>query len=214
MRGIITFCNDRGNYRAGAARLAMSLEEHWNHGSWLILNGEEQIGAPLHKENPYAFKIYAIEKALSMGYDEILYLDSSVFAVKDVEPAFDMIRNQGYLMQYSGHFVGQWCNDQTLKYYEYTRQEAMSMPMYGNAGMLGLDFKDPLVRLFFKKWKQAMLDGMFKGSWDDHRHDMTCGSIIAYRLDMKFEPGDQILQYAAPEDAPNNDSIIFYAQGL
>lgn len=211
---IISFYNERGNYKLAAERLAESLANFRGPCDVKIFEAEESIGAPPHTENPYAFKIYAFEAALKLGYKRILYLDSSVYAVNDYYSAFEHIEHDGYLMQESGHNVGQWCNDETLKYYNFTRQEASTMPMYGNAGMLGLDFSQSVPRQFFHWWKIAMQDGLFKGSWEDHRHDMTCGSIIANGLRMKYQPGDQILQYAAPEDPVQNNTIIFKAQGL
>ena len=59
-----------------------------------------------------------------------------------------------------------------------------------------------------------MLDGMFKGSWIDHRHDMTCGSIIANRLKMKFQSGDEWLSYSPVNEKPKNETIIFHASGI
>ena len=43
---------------------------------------------------------------------------------------------------------------------------------------------------------------------------MTCGSIIANQLGMKYHSGNTILQYAAPEDEPINETIVFKAQGI
>jgi hypothetical protein len=211
---VISFFNDRGNYKAAADRLFKSLGEFVGPADVEIFNGEASIGAPPHEENPYAFKIYCFEEALKRGYKNILYLDSSVYAIKDYTRAFDLIERDGYLMQESGHYVGQWCNDETLQYFGFTREEAMTMQMYGNAGMLGLDFSQEIARNFFHRWQHAMRAGMFKGSWSDHRHDMTCGSIIATGLRMKYQKGDEILQYAAPEDPVNNNTIIFKAQGI
>jgi hypothetical protein len=211
---VISFYNGRGNYTNAAMRLLDSLYDFPDIADVQIFGGEETIGAPKHEDNPYAFKIYAFEAALRMGYQKILYLDSSVYAVRDYTRAFDLIEEDGYLMQESGHNVGQWCNDVTLQYWGLTREEASTMPMYGNAGMLGLDFRDSTARDFFRRWRKCMEDGMFKGSWDDHRHDMTNGSIIANAYRMKYQPGDQILQYAAPEDPLQNDTIIFKAQGI
>lgn len=210
---VISLGNGRGNYGLALGRLAKSITDNWN-GDVLFFTDEAQIGAPRHEDNPYAFKVYAFEQAMKRGYTQILWLDSSVYAIKNIQPAFDLIERNGYLMQEAGHFVGNWCNERTLRYWELDRQQAMKMPMYGNAGMLGLDVANPIAMAFFRLWKKSMLDGQFKGSWEDHRHDMTNGSIIANLLGMKYQPGDTLLQYAAPEDPVLNDSIIFKAQGL
>jgi hypothetical protein len=90
----------------------------------------------------------------------------------------------------------------------------MSIPMYGNAGFLGLDLDVPICQNFFNEWKKSMLDGQFQGSWQNHRHDMTCGSIIANRLGMNLESGDEWLHYLPPNQTPRDEKIIFHASGL
>lgn len=210
---VISLGNGRGNYGLALGRLAKSITDNWN-GDVLFFTDEAQIGAPRHEDNPYAFKVYAFKEALRRGYTQVLWLDSSVYAVKAIQPLFDLLQQDGYVMQEAGHMVGSWCNDAALDYFGITRSDALSMPMYGNAGLLGLDFTFSIANTFFKQWEASMRAGMFKGSWADHRHDMTCGSIIANQLNMNYQPGDTLLQYAAPIDKPINDSIIFYAQGL
>jgi hypothetical protein len=103
----------------------------------------------------------------------------------------------------------------------------MNMPMYGNAGFLGLSVNSEIAMDFFDQWHKASVDGIFKGAWSNHnkteskderckghRHDMVCGSIIANQLKMEYVPGDEWLQYKAPTDQAINDTIIFGAQGI
>lgn len=213
MNCIISFANNRGNYYAALDRLENSLHGRFD-GHFIGYRDEASIGAPPHLENPYAFKVYAFRAAFKAGFRKILYVDSCVFAVADVQPAFDLIEKDGYLMQEAGHYLRNWCNDATLQGLGLTREDLGDWLMYGNAGMLGLDFDHPTAKAFFFQWALAMEAGLFKGSWDDHRHDMTLGSIIANQLGMKYQPGDQILQYARPDEPVQNETIIFKANGL
>lgn len=213
MKAIVTLANNKGNYRQGLARLSDSLRNNFD-GDFFGYTDERQVGAPLHGDNPYAFKIYAIEKVREMGYTQILWLDSSCYAVAPVQPVFDVIEQQGYIMQEAGHYVGDWCNDFTLEYFGLNRDEAKKMLMYGNAGFLGLNFNSHKAESFFEAWEESMLAGCFIGSWDNHRHDMTCGSIIANRIGMHYKKGDEWLQYGGIYDKPANDTIIFKAQGI
>lgn len=212
-RAIVSLGNSTGNYMIALQRLSASLQGKWD-GGFFAFTSEEQVGAPPHRDNPYAFKIYAIDAVRRKGYDQILWVDASVYAIRPVQPVFDLIDRDGYVMQEAGWLVGQWCNDKALMYFNVTRGEAMKMPMYGNAGLLGLDFRKEISVAFFSRWKSAMLNGIFRGSWSDHRHDMSCGSIIANQLGMKYQAGDQLLQYASPEAPVLNQSIVFKAQGL
>ena len=223
---IISFANSRGNYVKSLARLSESLRNNFD-GDFLAFVGEQSIGAPLHSENPYAFKIYAWYEAIRRGYTHILWLDSSCFAIKNTKPIFDKIDQQGYIMQEAGHLAGTWTNDNALAYFGISRDQAMKMPCYGNAGFLGLKINSEIPNHFFTTWAHSMDAGMFKGDWTNedhsqssderckgHRHDMSCGSIIANDLGMKYESGQRWLQYGGVFDEVLNDSIIIKAQGL
>lgn len=212
-RAIISLATDRGNYYKGLCRLAESLRGNFS-GDFLGFMGEGSVGAPKHEEVPYGFKVYAHTHAMLRGYQQVIWLDSSVYAISSVDHLFDLFDQQPIIMQEAGCFVGQWCNDFTLDYFNLSRDEAMTMPCYGNAGFLGFDWTSHVAESFLEAWEQSMRSGCFNGSWDNHRHDLTCGSILANRLHLKFQPGNQILQYAAPTDKPNNDTICLFAQGL
>lgn len=212
---IISFANSRGNYVKALERLNESLRNNLN-GNFIGFIGEDSIGAPAHTDNPYAFKVYAFKKAIQAGYKKILWLDSSVFAIKKVQPIFDEIEKDGFIFQKAGHKAGTWTNDFTLNYFGVTRDETMKMEMIGNAGFLGLNFDMPAPNEFFKKWEAAMNAGCFKGSWDNHRHDMSCSSIIVNQMGIisLAKHGDQWLQYAGVFDETLNNTIILKAQGL
>ena len=212
------------NFRKAQARLRGSLEGY--DIPYLECTSESQVGAPRHHDNPYAFKIYAIEQALKAHYTDILWLDSSCYAIADPKPIFDIIASKGYFMEDSGHVAGKWANDRCLQYFGLTRDEAMEIPMY-SAGFTGLNFNNLKAAQFFEQWKQAMLNGVFKGGWtnkdktesqdercEGHRHDMVCASIIAHKLHMTYEPGGTYFQYAAPNDPVNKDTVVFKLQGI
>lgn len=226
-RCIVSFANARGNYYKAMERLQDSLAGNFTTGDFFGFRDEESIGAPSHFDSPYGFKIYAIEHVIELGYTSILWLDSSVYAIKPIDHLFDIIEKEGYLMQEAGAYVGEWTNDRTLDYFDLSRDKAMTMTMYGNAGLLGLDLTSETAQSFFNSWAIAERNKLFEGQWNNykqteskdprcrgHRHDMAVGSIIANRLDMKYKPGNEILQYAAPDDAPINDTICLFAQGI
>jgi len=212
-RAVVSFANENGNYIKALKRLEESLKKHDNSLFYGLI-GESLVGAPLHYSNPYAFKIYCWNCVKQLGIKKILWLDSSVVAVNNLDKVWDKIDEQGYIMQYAGHNVGNWTNERTLNYFNLFRGDAYNMPMYGNAGFLGLNFNFDIANDFFKQWEQSMLDGQFIGSWSDHRHDMACGSIIANRLEMKFESAEDWLHYAPVDQLPRDNKIIFHASGL
>ncbi len=213
-RAIISLANNTGRYKQLLERQEDSLIE-WFEGDYLHFNSEEEVGAPLHRFNPYAFKIYAFDVAISRGYNSILWIDSSVYAVNEVEPVFDHIEQNGYLMQEAGQYVGWWANDYTLDYFGLDRDSQMTAPMYGNAGLLGLDFTNITARKFFSRWTKSMLAGCFKGEW--HNKNKTESederSIIANEMGLKYVSGEEWLEYKPPSQPAKSDKIIFGAQG-
>jgi hypothetical protein len=200
-------------YWNGQVRQATMLDEltkdkyiHWK---------TEPPGSPLHYENPYAFKIYAIEEAIAKCYEQILWLDASVYPVKPIDPVWDWLTEKGIFMEEAGHWAGTWCNQQTLDYFNITREQAMKMPMF-SAGFVGFDFRRQVSREFFEKWKAAMLAGMFKGDWTEHRHDLTCGSIIANQMGLvsKYSHGGQFFAYIGDGYGQPGENVCFHLKGM
>jgi hypothetical protein len=218
-----------GGYVRGAERLRNSLLENGFGGDLLFFTEESQVNAPIHVLNPYAFKTYTFEYALNLGYKKILWLDASVYAIKNIDRVWEILDDIGFLMQNAGHLIGNWTNDTCLHYFGINREQALQMNMYGNAGLLGLNFERQICSDFFQQWHQSSKDGIFKGEWTNknntesqdercfgHRHDMSAGSIIANKLCMNehFFSTTEILEYAPPHTEPINDTIIFKAQGM
>lgn len=209
-------------YHDRQQRMIFSIAEH-SDIEIITYQYEAEVGAPPHKQNPYSFKIYAIEKVKEQGYNSILWLDASAYAIADPSPIFEIIEKEDYFLEEAGHYAGTWTNDRALGYFGITRDEAMKIPLY-SAGWTGLNFNSEVTREFFARWKNAMEAGMFKGEWtnksktesydsrcEGHRHDMACASIIAYQLGMKLQPCGKYFQYASPETPVNQPTVIFKA---
>jgi hypothetical protein len=195
-------------YKTGQKRLWESMAK-WKprNVDVFYFHSEEEVGAPKHSDNPYAFKLYAIKKVREMGYKKVLWLDASVVAVKDFMSIFEWIEEKGLFFENSGWAAGQWSNQACLDYFNVTREDAMKMPMY-SAGFSGFDFTNPLAVQFFDNWWRAMEAGAFKGSHTDHRHDMTCGGIIASKMNLisLYAECTQFFSYVGPGYTPNPDS--------
>ncbi len=210
-----------GRYIGGQKRLEKSLS-----GMDVDFYGwtrESQVGAPPHSNNPYSFKTHAFRKIFTHEnkYDNVLWVDASVWAVKDVAPIFEHIQKHGYIMQEAGHMAGKWTNDRALMEFGITRDDAMNIPMYGNAGFLGLSITSGVAMEFLNRWHNASMAGLFRGAWTNtnnsesmdercagHRHDMSLGSIIANDLGMDYVSGDKWLAYAKPNESVNDDMIL------
>lgn len=199
------------HYMNGQKRLSNSLNGH----KQLMLNDYVSIGSPTHQESPYAFKLHCIEKAFNFD-DVVLWADSSLWRVGDLSVVENFIINEGYLFTEAGHWIGDWTNKETRDYFKLTDEEAKvpgGMCMF-SAGFVGLNKKSPVAMEFLKQWKESEKAGCFRGSYLDHRHDQSSGSIIAQRLGMKFKRGGSIISYVGPGYSQPEAGSVFYLQGI
>lgn len=156
-------------------------------------------GSPPHSQEPYAFKVYAIEKAIAKGYDSILWCDSSIVVLKPLEPLWKLIESQGYWFSKNYDYnQGQFCNDEALKIMGRTREEAFGIPqVVGGCFGLNIDLAST-ANLFLWRWGTLLRMGAFRGDRGDlsgdadmtkfvgHRNDQACASEVCYALGMKL----------------------------
>lgn len=206
-------------YERGTERLVKSLEEVGWDGDVMTWNTwpSEDFG----KGNVYNIKPAAFQEAINKGYENILWLDSSVWAVGDPNVIFDIIKDEGYYFWKSGFYCSQTCHDKCLEYFGVDRDTAATyLECY--ACMMGFNVKDETAREFLDRWFQAARDGIFEGSWhhdgqsDDprfkfYRHDQSCASVILNQLDMYIYDPDV---YSCRLNDDMNETIVFTMQGM
>lgn len=199
------------SYKRAQKRLSDSLK---GHNKLFFTDYPE--GCPTHQVSPYEFKLHAIEKAFEID-DIVLWVDSSMYLAGDLSAIERIIKKDGYFFEEAGHYVGRWTNQHARNYFNLTEQEATQGPggitMF-SAGLLGLNLKSELAMEFFYNWKKSAVAGCFSGDWSDHRHDMTCASIIATRLGMKYQTGGTHLAYIGPGYSQPKPGVVFYCQGI
>lgn len=207
---IVNFSTD--NYARPQARLESSVRTLPN----VMYKSYEEIDSPSHQESPYEFKVHAIEKASAID-PIVLWADSSMWLAGDISKIETIIKRDGFFGEEAGHYAGRWCNEFTRKYFNLTDGEAHQgtggITLF-TAGLLGLDFNNPSAVVFFEMWKESALNGCFRGSWEDHRHDMTCASIIATRLGFKYTRGGSHVSYVGPGYNTPESGSVFYCQGM
>jgi hypothetical protein len=193
-------------YYRGQERLLNSLK-----GAKSLMIRDYLSGCPTHRESPYEFKISAIEKAFELD-DVVLWCDASMYLVGDLSKVENIILQDGYFMEEAGHYVKDWCNANTREYFK-LKEEESGFTMF-SAGFLGLNKNNPLAMDFFSQWKASAKAGCFKGDWSNHRHDMTCGSIIAQRLGMKYQRGGSHMAYIGQGYSKPESGVVFHLQGI
>lgn len=212
-KAIINVCTSNAWYSAGQLRLKNSLSK-FTDADFYGFVGEQHVLAPPHNRIPYAFKPFALEFLHNKGYDMVLWLDASMYAVRPLQPIWDIIENKGWLMEEAGHWLARWCNDRALRNLGLTKEDASTIPMY-SAGMTGLNLKKEICQNFLKEWLKYANDGeTFVGSWADHRHDMAVASALAHKYKMSYERGGTYLAYIGNVYGTPSETSIFHLAGM
>jgi len=206
-------------YPVGQKRLIRSLIEHgWN---WDIMTWKDWPNSNFDMSCNYNVKAAAFQEAIENDYTHMLWLDSSVWAIKDPNPIMDIINEDGYYFWANGYNCAQECSDKCLEYFGVTRDEAEKMPV-ASTSMFGVNISNPIGKEFIERWIQSALDGVFHGSrfhdnqsqdprflW--HRQDQSAASIILNQLDCKiYDPG----QYSSYYEPVIPESVLFTMRGM
>lgn len=184
---VVSFADSSGDYKKKLIRLEESLKGKFT-GDFVAWNNTKDIGCEPHQVIPYKFKAYAIKKAIELGYDSILWCDSPIVAVKDIQPVFDYIEKHGYIFfDNIGHPLGKWTNDKCLEYFGVTREEAMDIQMI-MACCMGFSLHNLTAARFLGDYI-ALADELYPGSWAEHRHDQTVASFLIHEYGMDIIKG-------------------------
>ncbi len=70
-------------------------EKH-GEGAFIRMFTELPPGSPEHLHVPYAFKAYAIQAMLGLGFSSILWADAAVVAIRSLVPIWERTERLGY----------------------------------------------------------------------------------------------------------------------
>lgn len=150
-------------YVAGLARIRRRLFEVGYEGSYRLWTGYPP-GSPSHGEHPYGFKVYAILEAVRAGYEQVVWLDSEAFPVKDLGPASLELAEKGVISISGYDKLGAWCSDECLEVLGITREQSFDGSMWVQAGKVyAFDFGTRVAWKFFDAWTDLLHRGAFRG---------------------------------------------------
>lgn len=207
---IVSFATKgRENYTGMLLRLIDSCKQHWK-GDLLIYSPDHELneykGVTIHKkwpdpegiksythqEMPYQFKTALIQKAIELGYERIIWLDSSMQVKKDLTPLFD---NEFGITVFEnlGHPTWKYLSDDAAKLLsdsgflntaEYYKDVYLIPQIWG--GAFALNFGMPMAHQFFRDLKKFSVNGSFKNGTSirpdfvAHRHDQSVMSVLLW----------------------------------
>ena len=196
---IVSFGNGAW-YPRGVERLRESCEKF---GVDLLSATEYYAWIPLHSVIPYGFKPALIARAFGLGYDNVLWIDSSGWLQHDPTPIFDIIEKEGYfILNNHGQFNNWWCNDAQLSHFGYTREQARTQ-RHAVGGLVGFNRNCP----YFKEYYD--LQHLYKGQWNNDnrtesqsdeckgsRHDQSVLSLIVAKHELKLHDQKGFVTFA------------------
>lgn len=213
-----------GHYHVGIDRLAKSL----NFVGWAgetILRKDYPPNSPEHGgDNQYNFKVWAFEEAFSLGYEVVIWCDSSLYAVENPMPIFDYVNVNGLYFFKSGYSIAETATDKLLNYAGLKREDLLDTSEFAT-GLIGVNIMNPKGKEWFNTWKQYMLDGMFGGNrvhdtsdseskiFRFSRQDQSANSVILYK--MGITTCGETEDFLAYKDTGYNPSkILFFVGGI
>lgn len=189
-------------YPAGQDRLVNSLKQFNFQGDVLLWKNQYPPGSPDHATLPYGFKSYAMQHALEKGYETLLWLDASCWAIQPLESLFDHIESVGHVFSAEnpngiGWTAGQWLKDAALSKLGITRDEALKIELLGGMFM-GVNTRHERSKAWLNAFIDICQDGHtlvgplrnVNGSVSSdprclgHVADQAVASVIAHRLGM------------------------------
>jgi hypothetical protein len=234
---VVSFADGVGYYAKAMMRLEQSLRQVGFGGQYERfkgINDYAHIESPFHKGSPdavpYAFKPYSIKKAAEQGADLVLWCDSVVYATKSINPVFDHIKQNGYLLfDNVGYSIGDYTSDACLQKWGMTRAEAFESKML-MACVMGFDISNPIAQEFLMKYTNAASDGVsYPGDWFNnnmqvsndmrvkgHRHDQSVASIIAKQMGLTITNAQStFFAYAEHKGKiPIANTVCLWSEGI
>lgn len=231
---VVSFADGAGYYAKALMRQELSLKQVGFDGIFKGINDYGHIGSPLHKGHPsavpYAFKPFSIKKAIEEGNRYVLWCDSVVYATKSIEPVFDDIKKNGYLLfDNIGFTIGDYTSDACLEKHGMSRESSWEYPMI-MACVMGFDINNPKAKEFLTRYIEAATDGVsFQGDWTNqnlqvsndmrvkgHRHDQSVASILAAQLKMIITRAQSThFAYASHKGFVNIEpSVCLWSEGI
>lgn len=227
-KAIVTFATgDR--YQALQQRQEQSLKAVGWDGDYFAFKTFESIGSPHHDDVPYAFKPYAIKAVKDMGYDLVLWIDSPIYATKNLDVLFNSIDEYGIILfDNIGYTIGDYTSDDCLNLMSMTREQAFSEKMIMACAM-GFNFTHERTNSFFDSYyNSTKIEGIYEGDWNNdngqvssdprvhgHRHDQSAASIIAAKMNLLLlSPHNSFLAYFGNTGhLPHSQGVCLISKG-
>lgn len=185
-RCIVLFATGNGLYPHKARNILHELQRCGYSGHVLLRIG----GFPNLEDGglkichvPYAFKVAFLKEAKRLGYDEILWLDTALHPLTNLESIFSIIKEKGYFFT----SVGQLSDNMKTHLPEAAASLGIDTTLYDriphlSSSMIGLNMKHNKAAILLENWyTEAHNVYPFITCWPEE----LSFSVIAWRLQLK-----------------------------
>jgi hypothetical protein len=142
---------------------------------------------PDHQLIPYGFKPWLFHVARCLGFEQVLWCDSTIVVRKPLDFIWDTAEKEGlFVGENTGCPQNIWTSDDSLDAMGCPRDCAENQIM---ACAVGIDFRHPKAQTVFANWEQLSQDGItFQGKgkstrpeFRGHRHDQSAMSWLCIK---------------------------------
>ena len=171
-------------------------------------------GLPSHKDTPYGFKPFLFNKAFEEGYEQVLWLDSTIVVEADLEPIFKLLNKWGVLAFHNlGHNLKEWISDAAINTTGLNIEEDPKQIM---ACVVGFDITNETGKRIFKEWLELSKDGVSfqnngstRPGFKAHRHDQAILSALVHKNKLPLLPYGVLVYEPHNETKEFGDEIYF-----
>ncbi len=178
-----------------------------------------------HNLVPYQFKLIMIQKARDAGYEQIIWLDSTIKLIKNPQPLLDQATNNGVVVfDNIGHKLSHWIHDSALIALGVNptdRDYINTLPQI-MACVIIFDFRHPVAQETFEEWWVHSQNGVSfcngysssRPEYIAHRHDQCILSYLLYKRGIKYNPYGQLVYPPHDTDGQFGTDIYFVNKGI
>jgi len=231
---IVSFSSTgRENYNKAQLRLIRSaIDTGWN-GDYFIRSLDSYVdeylgveivkGYPItelygecnpHVNVPYQFKPYIIQEVKEMGYDVVVWCDSTIFFEKNITQLLKIANKQGVLaFDNLGFPLNGWLSDYQQDRLRFTDKELLDGIPQCMGCFLIFDFTNRVCRKIFKQWIEASRDGVsFQNYGSKRRGFVQNRNDQSYLSGLMYKEGIKMLPYGGLIYEPHNEPPFAYGR--
>jgi hypothetical protein len=182
MRAIVSVAT--GPFVRGLDRLTEWCAAH--DTEYVTWRGRLPNGAPSHADVPYAFKPFAMNAA-AVEATTLLWCDSCMIPIKPLDPVWEQIERDGYLVFNNGYSNYEWTADSA--YPDLFADVYRDLPAHFDkldatrnmnrnikhvvGGLIGLDLTQQIGKDFLAEWYRLAKTRAFCGPWINSNYPHT-----------------------------------------